>query len=320
MINLAIVGLGGWAKRIVGTVQGKSARARFSCAVTRTPRKVTEFAAKQGLDLSDRMGDALDDAAVDGVVVAGPAQLHAKLAAEALAAGKHTMVIKPLALRRADAEALRDTADKKGLVIALGYDRCFLPAADELRRLVASGALGRIVHAEGDFCADRYFHLVEGDWKSNDDNAPPGSLADHMLYTMIELVGPVETVSVTARTLAAPVRISDTASVSMQFASGATGGLTAIGVTAPYERLLLFGTEGWAEIRNNSRFEFKPLKGDGTVTDFPASNLLLSQIDAFAMAITGERPFPVSPENAVAGAAALDAMSRSAASGKTERV
>jgi len=153
-----------------------------------------------------------------------------------------------------------------------------------------------------------------------DANSQPGSLADHMLYTMIELVGPVANLSVQAANLAAPVEMSDTVTVSMRFASGASGGLTALGVTPVFQRLHLFGTEGWAEIRNNRRFEFRPLKGEGAVIDFPAFDALKCQLESFAAAVTGEAPFPVSAEDAVAGVAALEAMGRSAKSGRMETV
>lgn len=293
---------------------------KFSRAVTRTRSKHEAFAAEHQLVLSGKIGAALDDPAIDGIVVAGPAQLHAEIALEVLNAQKHAMVIKPLALRRSDAEKMRETASRTGLVLAMGHDRCFLPAVDELRRRVKAGELGRIVHAEGNFCVPRYFDLTEGDWKSEDANSPPGSLADHMLYTMIELLGPVESLSVQARHLAAPVTFYDTAAVSMGFANGATGSLTAIGVTPRFERLHLFGTEGWAEIRNGSQLEFCPLKGERSVTDFPAVDLLKMQLESFAAAISGEKAYPVSPDDAVAGVAALEAMTRSAASGGIEKV
>jgi predicted dehydrogenase len=320
MINLGIAGLGGWGKSLVKAIQGNSDTVRFSAAATRTPSKVDDFCREHDIRLGDDLSLVLDDAAIDGVVVAGAAQLHAEVAMAVLEAGKHVMVIKPLALFRADAEELQRTAADRDLVLAMGHDRCFLPAVDELRKRVGAGDLGRIIHAEGDFCVDRYYSLTADDWKSFDANSQPGSLADHMLYTMIELVGPVAAVQVQAAHMAASVEISDTVSVSMRFASGATGSLTAIGVTPVFQRLHLFGAEGWAEIRNNRRFEFRPLKGEATVTEFPAFDALKAQLESFAAAINGDAPFPVSPEDAVAGVAALDAMGRSARSGAMETV
>ncbi len=316
MLDVAIVGLGGWARRLIDSVQGRSETIRFTAAVTRTPSKVADFAAGHGIRVGTGLDEMLADAAVGGVVVAGPAGVHAEHAKAALAAGKHVLVIKPLALSRGDAEAMRDAAESRGLILAMGYDRCFLPAVDELRRRVKAGDLGRILHAEGNFCVNRYANLKGGDWKTDAAQSPPGSLADHMLYTMIELIGPVEELYVRALRQVVEVDIADTASVMLRFAGGASGLLTGIGVTADFHRLHLFGTEGWAEIRFNTRFEFRPLKGESTVTEYPAFDALRRELETFAAAVAGEMVFPVSPEDAVAGVAALEAMAKSGASGK----
>lgn len=320
MINLGIAGLGSWGQNLVRSVQGKSDVVCFTVAATRTPSKVDGFCEEHKLQLSKDLSLVLDDPVIDGVVVAGPAQLHAGVAMSALKAGKHVMVIKPLALFRKDAEELRRIAAVGNLVLAMGHDRCFLPAIDALRARVRAGDLGDIVHAEGNFCVDRFFGLPAGDWKSVDANSQPGSLADHMLYTMIELLGPIDNLVVQAAHMAAPVEMSDTANVSMRFAGGASGSLTAIGVTPIFQRLHFFGTKGWAEIRNNRRFEFRPLAGEGETIEFPAFDALKCQLERFAAAISGEQTFPVTPDDAVAGVAALEAMGRSAVSGKIEAV
>ncbi len=320
MIKLGIAGLGSWGKNLVNAIQGKSDNIQFVAAATRTPSKVADLCQEKSIRLSDDLSFVLDDPEINAVVVAGPAQLHAEVAMAVIEAGKHVMVIKPLALFKKDAEALRQAAQQRNLVLALGYDRCFHPASDELRKCVAAGKLDKIIHAEGNFCVDRYRGLPEGDWKGSDENSQPGSLTDHMLYRMIELLGPVDSLTVQAARHAATEEISDTAAVALRFCSGISGHLTAIGVTPVFHRLHLFGTEGWAEIRNDRRFEFKPLKGDSTVIEFPAVDALHAQLEALAAAINGQQDYPVSPEDAVAGVAALEAMGRSAKSGKTETV
>jgi predicted dehydrogenase len=320
MFRVAIVGLGSWGRRLVDSVQGRSDVIRFAAAATRTPSRVEDYCRDKDIRLTGDLAAVLGDPAIEGVVVAAPAHLHAALGLQALEAGKHLMVIKPLAQRRADAEALRDAAAKRQLVLAMGHDRCFLPAVAELRRRHAAGDLGRVVHAEGDFCVDRYFAMRPDDWKIGANRSPPGSLADHMLYTMIGLMGPVEELTAQALHLAAPVDIADTTAVTMRFAGGASGVLTAIGVTPRYERLHVFGTEGWVEIRQGNRFEFMPSKGDGDVIEFPAFDMLKAQLEAFAAAARGKTPYPVSPEDAVAGVAALEAMGLSADRGKQVRI
>ncbi len=101
----------------------------------------------------------------------------------------------------------------------------------------------------------------------------------------------------------------------LRFAGGASGLLTAIGVTPEFARLHIFGTDGWAEICGTSRLEIKPRQGEGTVVDFPAFDTLKAQLEIFTAAATGEAEFPLSPEQAIASVAAVEAMAQSARSG-----
>ena len=140
MLNVGIVGLGGWGRRLVESVQGKSDRLRFAAAVTGTPAKAETFATKHGLKVSGDLASMLADPSIDAVVSSGPAGLHAAHSLAALEAGKPVLAVKPMALKRADAEALRTAAKKHGVLLALGYNRCFFPAIAELRRRVAGGA------------------------------------------------------------------------------------------------------------------------------------------------------------------------------------
>ncbi len=315
MFDLAIIGLGAWGQRLVNSVQGVSDSVRFTRAVTRTPAKVEEFATGHSIALGSDPDAALGDASIDGVVVCSPGLQHVAQALAAIDAGKHVLVVKPLALHRRDAEAVYQAAEAKGVFVGLGYERCFLPAADELRRRVRQGALGRIVHCEGNYCVSRYLSMTGDDWKTDAAVAPPGALADHMLYMMIELIGPVEELYARGLHQATDLGVADTASVMLQFAGGASGLLSSIGITPAFARLQFFGTEGWAEIRGASRFEFRPLEGDSTVIDFPAFDTLKCQLERFAAAATGGEAFPVSREAAIAGVAAVEAMARSADSG-----
>ncbi len=283
--------------------------------MTRTPSKVAEFTAQHGIGLGDDYAAMLQDDAINGVVVCGPGDLHVEHATAAMEAGKHVLVIKPLALQRSEAEAMYETADKNSVFLGMGYERCFLPAIDELRRRVAAGDLGKIVHAEGNYCVDRYSKMTRQHWKANSAIAPAGALADHMLYIMIELIGPVAELQARGLHLATDLDTADTSTVALQFADGPSGLLTAIGVTPNYARVVFFGTEGWAEVRGATRFEFTPKEGEPTVIDYPAFDSLRSQLERFAAASLGEQAFPVSPEHAIAGVAAVAAMGRSIKSG-----
>jgi predicted dehydrogenase len=316
MLQVGIVGLGSWGRKLVESVQGKSKNIHFTTAFSRTPDKVKPFCDKHGMTATSDMQGFLADPGIGAVVSAGPAGLHAKHGLAALEAGKHALVIKPFATNRADAEAVRATAQKKGLVAVLGYNRCFMPPVMELRRRVAAGALGTLLHGEGNFCVDRYGSLKPGDWKTDRRQATAGSLADHMLYALIEFLGPVAEVHAHGATHVPGVPITDTTAVLLRFANGTSGSLTAIGVTSELFRLQLFGTQGWIELRGTDRFIFQPLKGEAEVIDYPPFDAEQAEMEAFAAAVAGKAAFPYSLDNAVHSAVVLEAMSRSADTGK----
>lgn len=324
MLNVGIVGLGGWGRRLVDSVQGqgkeRSDRIRFVTAVTRHPDKIKDFCDKYGMAATADLSQMLNDKSIQAVVSAGPAGLHAQHAMAALAAGKHVLVIKPFAIARAEAEAVRTAAQKAGLVALLGYNRCFMPPVVELRKRVAAGDLGTLLHGEGNFCVDRYGHLKPGDWKSDRDQVLTGSLADHMLYNLIDLFGPVAEVQTHGATHAIKLPIADTAVVLLRFRNGASGLLTAIGVTAEYFRLTIFGTKGWIELRGTDQFTFQPIDGKAETTSFAKFDAERAELEAFAAAVASKKPFPFSLDNAVHSAAVLEAMDQSARSGTPVKV
>lgn len=316
MINAAIIGLGGWGRRLVESVQGKSEKIRFMSAVVRNPGKVEDFAAAQGLALGSDLDAVLGDPAIDAVVVASAGGVHAPHGLAAIRAGKPVMVIKPLALNLADAEMLRDEAERAGVLLALGYDRCFLPANGELRRRVAAGDLGTVLHTEGNFCVDRYLHLSADSWKTDGRQITPGSLTDHMLYEMIRMFGPVAEVHAYGTDHLGIGTLKDTTAVLLRFQNGVTGLLTAIGATAELYRLQVYGTKGWIEVRGTRQFTFKPTKGDMEETTFPQLDPRLQELESFADAVTGAGDFPVSVEEACWAVAAIEGMARSVSEGK----
>ena len=94
----------------------------------------------------DRM---IAEADLDAVFVATPTSSHVAVADQALAAGLHVFVEKPLTLRAAESRRLATTADGKGLVNQVGYHNRFIGTFRETARLVAAGAIGEVHHIDG---------------------------------------------------------------------------------------------------------------------------------------------------------------------------
>ena len=85
---------------------------------------------------------------VEALAIATPIRTHYALARAALEQGKHVLVEKPLADSVAHAEDLAALARERGLVLMVGHTYMYSPAVEELRRLVQSGALGRVYYVD----------------------------------------------------------------------------------------------------------------------------------------------------------------------------
>jgi predicted dehydrogenase len=83
---------------------------------------------------------------VDAVVIATPVHTHSRLALEALRAGKHVLVEKPMTSGSDEAEMLVYEAERRGLVVMVGHTFEYNPAVEAVREIIASGQLGEIYY------------------------------------------------------------------------------------------------------------------------------------------------------------------------------
>ena len=83
------------------------------------------------------------DPAVEAVYIATPHQFHAPHAILAAQHGKHIILEKPMALSLADCDAIIAAVEKAKVYLIVGHTHAFDPAVREIRRIVASGALGQ---------------------------------------------------------------------------------------------------------------------------------------------------------------------------------
>lgn len=83
---------------------------------------------------------------LEAVVIATPSFLHVDMVRKALEKGLHVLCEKPFTLKWEDAKALTELAAEKGLVNQVGYHYRFVGAFQEVKRIIDSGALGKISH------------------------------------------------------------------------------------------------------------------------------------------------------------------------------
>jgi predicted dehydrogenase len=102
---------------------------------------------------------------VDVVHVASPNRLHAEHSLAALAAGKHVVCEKPLAMTSAETAKIVAAARKSRRVFAVNYNLRFYAALQTLHAMVAEGQFGRIIHVNGSYFQDWLFHDTDYNWR-----------------------------------------------------------------------------------------------------------------------------------------------------------
>ena len=93
--------------------------------------------------------DLIADPKVDIVCITTPNKVHKEMALAALEAGKHVHLEKPMALSLEDARQMLAVAERTGAKTIVGYNYLHNPAISHARKLIADGAIGRIVHFRG---------------------------------------------------------------------------------------------------------------------------------------------------------------------------
>jgi predicted dehydrogenase len=155
--------------------------------------------------------DIITDSEVGGLVLAVPAPMHANLAIQAMNAGKHVYVEKPLAMNELEARQMIDTSKDKNVSLMVGHLLQYHPIFIALRALVESGELGDLSYIYSN-------RLSFGKVRSEEDVV--WSFAPHDISMILSLTGvSPHLVRAEAASILQP-GIADTATIHMEFLSG----------------------------------------------------------------------------------------------------
>jgi predicted dehydrogenase len=149
MINLAVVGYGYWGPNLIrnfaqNTLCNVAAVCDFDSAKLTScarlyPRTRTTI----------RYEEIIGDPKIDAVAIATPADSHFRLAMDALKAGKHVLVEKPLAPTSDEVRRLIDEAKRRHLVLMVDHTFVYTPAIQKIRQLISEESLGQIYYYNG---------------------------------------------------------------------------------------------------------------------------------------------------------------------------
>lgn len=310
-LNAAIVGLGWWGREMVGAVATSAgSRLCFTHAVVRNAAAAAAFADAHDLVLHATLDEALADPGVDAIVLATPHSQHVEQIVACAHAGKPVFTEKPIALTLEQAKIATDACRQAAVVLGIGTDRRFLPAMQRLAGLVADGAIGPIVHIEGQYSNDNMSRGVSGDWRLAADEAPGAGMTGpglHALDSMIGLAGPVEMIAGQLHRPHGETVPIDAVSLLIRFASRATGLLGCVRGVENYFRLAVFGEKGRIEMRGFGQIEVAINGSAVTTEDFAPELAIAATLDLFAAAVLDSGMFPVTPAAILETCAAFEA-------------
>lgn len=180
MVNVAIIGL------------GKMGLSHFSIINAHEDVKVVGvcdssgyildvLAKYTGVNTYTDMHTMLDSSNVEAVVVSTPSKFHAGMVRECLERGIHVFCEKPFCLDPSDSVVLAELARTKGLVTQVGYHNRHVGTFSEAKRLLDSGAVGRVTHVLGEAYGPVVLKPKGSTWRSKKDEGG-GALYDYAAH------------------------------------------------------------------------------------------------------------------------------------------
>lgn len=145
-VRVGVVGLGYWGPNLVRNFDRlPNAELAYCCDLDESNLSEARTLYPNAVVTND-LETLLRDDTLDAVVIATSVPTHHALGMKALAAGKHTFIEKPIALKAAHAQDLLTTAEDKGVKLMVGHLLEYHPAVRKLKELVDEGSLGRVFY------------------------------------------------------------------------------------------------------------------------------------------------------------------------------
>ena len=330
-VGVALIGMGWWGQKILNVLQAAPSDIRVVRAVEPNVETVRSLCAQKGVLLSADYSDALNDPAVEAVVLATPHSLHGSQIELAVAAGKHVFCEKPLALTKAGAVKAVTLCRDAGLVLGMGHERRWEPPIAAMLADADAGKLGRIQQIEANFSHDKFRSLDRNNWRLKADQAPAGGMTAtgiHLLDLSVRLLGPAQSVLCICEQLSSDLPQGDTVAAYVKFRGGGTSYVSASLANPFMSRFTVYGSKGWIDIRDKAHVEApegwivtSAFAGGQIVTiEVPPAEPVKDNLVAFARAVRGAQTYPITAAQLVDNIALLEAVFASALSGKIETV
>lgn len=313
-VRWGVLGAAGIARNHVLAAIRDAELCELAALASRDRERGAAIAAEYGIDRAFGSYEALlADPTIDAVYLPLPNDLHGPWIRAAADAGKHVLCEKPLTLDAVDAAAVAQYCRDRNVLLMEAFMYRFHPAWTEARRLLADGAIGKLLELEIWFAFRS--RLESADYRMTMARGG-GALLDVGCYAVNLsrwLLGD------DPRTVVAMARLDAANEIDLTFSAildyGDASAAFTVGMEhEPDHRVRLHGSAGWLSIADpfncpathrttitiSTGGDAHPHHSSTRTVEVPAADQYGLQATAFARAILEGRPSPLPPEDAVA--------------------
>jgi len=293
--NVCVVGAGYWGKNHIRILHELG----FLGGIVESNKETLNRFAEQYPDVKGflSLNEALQDKSFLGFTVATPAKTHYSVAKQAMEAGKHVLVEKPLALEKKHAEELIHLSEKNNVNLMVGHVLLFHPAIKKIKELINKGKIGKLQYI--------YSNRLNLGQVRMEENVF-WSLAPHDISVFQYFTNSFPTSIHASGSAFLQEGIHDSTLTQLKYPSGVEGHIF-VSWLHPFKehRLVVIGTEAMITFEDSS--EGKPLKlyakkidmekgipekidGPVTLIDYEQKMALTEELQYFVSHLDGKKP------------------------------
>jgi len=327
-LGVALVGLGSYAGYELAPALQQTKNCYLAGIVTGTPAKEKVWADKYNIPQKNiynyqNFDSITSNPDIDIVYVVLPVSMHKEYTIRAAQAGKHVISEKPMAISSKDCQEMIDACKKAERKLSIGYRLHFEPYNLEMMRLGQQKVYGKLLKID---CANGFVYGGDPDaWRLKKAMAGGGGLMDMGVYCIqaARYVTGEEPLFVTAREEKTKPElfkeVDETIYFELEFPSGCiANGISSYNMNSNH--LKVTAEEGEFELSQAYRYGGMVGKTPAGPMNFPQINQQAAQMDDFAKCITQNKNTIVPGEMGLQDIKIVEAIYRSIASGKKEKI
>ncbi|WP_226549850.1 Gfo/Idh/MocA family protein [Celeribacter naphthalenivorans] len=313
-VRFGVLGAANFAREHMARAIHEAEGATLAALATSSEDKAAPFQAfAPDLEVFTDYDAMLASDEIDAVYIPLPNHLHIAWSLKALAAGKHVLCEKPIAMKAEEIDALIAKRDETGLVCAEAFMIVHHPQWARVRDLLAAGEIGDLIRVEAAFSFDN----PDADNIRNRPETGGGALGDIGVYAMgsTRFATGEEPLKITHAEIIRENGVDVSAEFSAHFPSFAYHAYVSMRM-APFQEVRFHGRKGLIILKTPfnagtaglAEIEIRDTQGGLKLERFPRVRQYVCQVETFVRAVRDGADYPWSLENARGTQAMIDSV------------